>query len=370
MCARSQTSGDISRECCRTSSPSSSASVSTRVRALARSRSATIRSLILSSASSSQAELRRRIACCGCGCHAWFDPPWSRSLDGWSWFGRCARRLGGGSSAGHRPRAVHRSRRPRPARPAAVSGLRRSAVAASCSVRSAARPAPGRSAPNRAAARHRPSIGAQASTRLSAAAASSSSARDDRGRHRPPVARLRVDVPDLEVPPRSDLRKQGGQVVGEVVGGGRRRSGTAARPRRSHVRKVRPAGAVQDPAARRTSISGASSAQRARRPARSSPGLRCRHSGAGRVELQPDGLSGALPAGRPAGAAGRVGEGGDQRGTDRVQQIPAVGGTRQRVPASPRRPVSAAGATPASTLTCTEAVEHIMVRPAGPQPSK
>ena len=129
---------------------------------------------------------------------------------------------------------------------------------------------------------------------------------DDGRRDTPPLAGLSVDEPDLEVALWSDLREQGCQVVGEVVGRwpvadpalppvpAAARSGTSDPPVPSRIRDER-----------RIIINGASSAQRVQAAGRSSPGVARRDADPGRVEVHPDGLPGALPSGRPPVAARR-----------------------------------------------------------------
>ena len=193
-------------------------------------------------------------------------------------------------------------------------------------------------------------------------------ARDHRRRHGPPAAGLGVDVSDLEVPSRPDLRKQGRQVVGEVVEGGRWsiRDAAAARAAASSE--------SSGPAVRSTDRcrGGPSSAGR-RAPSGSRPPPHPRRAGRGGTPVRAGSSSHAR---RPAGCssnrwagppARRVGEGGHQgrvrwRAAGPTAPRSRCSGCRRSWQSIRRRRTSwrRRGATPASTLTCTDAVEHII----------
>ena len=211
---------------------------------------------------------------------------------------------------------------------------------------------------------------AQRRARASPAAAVVQQRGDDGDRDTPPLAGLCVDEPDLEVSLRSDLREQGRQVVGEVVGGGRRpiRDCRPSQLQPGPERQTRPVPS-RTLIERRTSINGASSAQRAQAPRQVTRRL---------CAAGPRSEPGRGPARRPAGcsssrSAARRGEGSWRKrppAPDRSRAAGPSGSAKLVTGAGAPRGALPAGWIPASTLTCTEAVEHIMVRPAGPQPSR
>ena len=217
--------------------------------------------------------------------------------------------------------------------PAGTAGSRsQRRSAAISSVSRAARASSGSSIPDpRGRPATGPEIGAQAASARSAAAGIVEQGAITARRHGPPAPGLRVQVPDLEIARRPDLREQGRQVVGEVVGGGRRavRDGAAAEPQ--PAAKAQPAAErPSDRSSRRISISGASRAHRVQAAGTSSPGR------VGGPPVRAGSSYCQTPAGcssirwPPAPARG-VGEGGDQGRADRVQQVPPLA-NRSAVP--------------------------------------
>ena len=189
-----------------------------------------------------------------------------------------------------------------------------------------------------------------------------------RGRHDPAVARLGVDDPELQVPARPDRREQGGQVIVQVVGGGR----AARTAPRSQSRNVRPEGADQrrDPGSRTHHDLGVEHVAHPRGP--------------GIGVFRPGRPRSAAPGSTSSGARVRLGSSRDHTACrvdfqpdirpswngEFANEATSTGPSPCRRCQRHRKPEGPPCSCPASTHTWTEAVLHIMTRPHGPLRSK
>ena len=185
------------------------------------------------------------------------------------------------------------------------------------------------------------------------------------------VARLRVDEPDLEVALRSDLGKQGRQVVAQVIGGGRWPVGDDVPTVPQPVPEADPGRRTPRIRARGAPASMARPAPNGRRPSsRLSPVRAAGTPVRAGSRSQPDACRLLFhPVGRPA-LQEELAKAAISAGPIGMQQIPSVAWFANQRCAGPARGGSACWSTPASTLTCTEAVDDIISRPDGPQASR
>ena len=236
-------------------------------------------------------------------------------------------------------------------------GARRSRPRSTC-----ARPrrSRGRTSPCSAASHQRSRTGTVAASATAAAAGIVEERGGERERGAPPRVGERVDHPQLEPPLRPDRGEERAQVVGEVVGRGPTELVAAFDPlperqRLEHGLGVVGVDADEHDAARRARSAPTAHPRAGRRPARRTGQVRTpARCGRDRSGSRRPNDSTATPTDVPRAAA-----------SWRTRRAGAV----RRGGRGPSASSISSGA-PVSRLTCSAAVPHIIVRPAGPPRSK